>query len=218
VKILIVEDDLNILYLLKENFKEEGFIIDIAENGDDGEYLATVNQYDIIILDWMLPKKSGFEVLKTLRNKNIITPVIMLTAKGDIDDKIKGLKTGADDYLAKPFSLQELQARIEAIYRRVATNGQNIIAIKDVVIDMDKKIVMKKSSVIDLTAQEYELLMLLVKRKNSYVSKMMIEEYLWTNEKYKKSDSIPVLIYHLRLKLGKDFIKSIKGLGYKIET
>jgi len=218
VKILTVEDDLNILYLLKENFKEEGFIIDIAENGDDGEYLATVNQYDIIILDWMLPKKSGFEVLKTLRNKNIITPVIMLTAKGDIDDKIKGLKTGADDYLAKPFSLQELQARIEAIYRRVATNGQNIIAIKDVVIDMDKKIVMKKSSVIDLTAQEYELLMLLVKRKNSYVSKMMIEEYLWTNEKYKKSDSIPVLIYHLRLKLGKDFIKSIKGLGYKIET
>lgn len=218
MKILIIEDDTNILSLLKEYFKEEGFIIDIAKNGEDGEYLATINQYDIIILDWMLPKKSGIEILKTLRNKNISTPVIMLTAKGDIEDKINGLKTGADDYLAKPFSLEELQARIEAIYRRIVANGKNIITIKDVVIDMDKKIVMKKSSVINLTAQEFDLLMLLVKRKNSYVSKMMIEEYLWTNEKYKKSDSIPVLIYHLRLKLGKDFIKSIKGLGYKIET
>ncbi|WP_024786702.1 MULTISPECIES: response regulator transcription factor [unclassified Lebetimonas] len=218
MKILIVEDDLNILSLLKEHLKEEGFIIDIAQNGADGEYLAILNQYDVIILDWMLPEKSGIDVLKTLREKNITTPVIMLTAKGDIEDKIKGLKTGADDYLPKPFSLQELQARIEAIYRRMVLNGQNIISIKDIVIDTDKKIVKKKSSIIDLTAQEYELLMLLVKRKNSYVSKMMIEEYLWNNEKINESNLVPVIIYHLRKKLGKNFIKSIKGLGYKIET
>jgi DNA-binding response OmpR family regulator len=218
MKILIVEDDLNILSLLKEHLKEEGFIIDVAQNGADGEYLAILNQYDVIILDWMLPEKSGIDVLKTLREKNITTPVIILTAKGDIEDKIKGLKTGADDYLPKPFSLQELQARIEAIYRRMVLNGQNIISIKDIVIDTDKKIVKKKSSIIDLTAQEYELLMLLVKRKNSYVSKMMIEEYLWNNEKINESNLVPVIIYHLRKKLGKDFIKSIKGLGYKIET
>jgi DNA-binding response OmpR family regulator len=218
MKILIVEDDLNILSLLKEHLKEEGFIIDVAQNGADGEYLAILNQYDVIILDWMLPEKSGIDVLKTLREKNITTPVIILTAKGDIEDKIKGLKTGADDYLPKPFSLQELQARIEAIYRRMVLKGQNIISIKDIVIDTDKKIVKKKSSIIDLTAQEYELLMLLVKRKNSYVSKMMIEEYLWNNEKINESNLVPVIIYHLRKKLGKDFIKSIKGLGYKIET
>lgn len=218
MKILIVEDDLNILSLLKEHLKEEGFIIDVAQNGADGEYLAILNQYDVIILDWMLPEKSGIDVLKTLREKNITTPVIILTAKGDIEDKIKGLKTGADDYLPKPFSLQELQARIEAIYRRMVLNGQNIISIKDIVIDTDKKIVKKKSSIIDLTAQEYELLMLLVKRKNSYVSKMMIEEYLWNNKKINESNLVPVIIYHLRKKLGKDFIKSIKGLGYKIET
>jgi DNA-binding response OmpR family regulator len=218
MKILIVEDDLNILSLLKEHLKEEGFIIDVAQNGADGEYLAILNQYDVIILDWMLPEKSGIDVLKTLREKNITTPVIILTAKGDIEDKIKGLKTGADDYLPKPFSLQELQARIEAIYRRIVLKGQNIISIKDIVIDTDKKIVKKKSSIIDLTAQEYELLMLLVKRKNSYVSKMMIEEYLWNNEKINESNLVPVIIYHLRKKLGKDFIKSIKGLGYKIET
>lgn len=218
MKILIVEDDLNILSLLKEHLKEEGFIIDVAQSGADGEYLAILNQYDVIILDWMLPEKSGIDVLKTLREKNITTPVIILTAKGDIEDKIKGLKTGADDYLPKPFSLQELQARIEAIYRRMVLKGQNIISIKDIVIDTDKKIVKKKSSIIDLTAQEYELLMLLVKRKNSYVSKMMIEEYLWNNEKINESNLVPVIIYHLRKKLGKDFIKSIKGLGYKIET
>ncbi|WP_201768528.1 response regulator transcription factor [Lebetimonas sp. JS085] len=203
MKILIVEDDLNILSLLKEHLKEEGFIIDIAQNGADGEYLAILNQYDVIILDWMLPEKSGIDVLKTLREKNITTPVIMLTAKGDIEDKIKGLKTGADDYLPKPFSLQELQARIEAIYRRMVLNGQNIISIKDIVIDTDKKIVKKKSSIIDLTAQEYELLMLLVKRKNSYVSKMMIEEYLWNNEKINESNLVPVIIYHLRKNLVK---------------
>jgi DNA-binding response OmpR family regulator len=210
MKILIVEDDLNILSLLKEHLKEEGFIIDVAQSGADGEYLAILNQYDVIILDWMLPEKSGIDVLKTLREKNITTPVIILTAKGDIEDKIKGLKTGADDYLPKPFSLQELQARIEAIYRRIVLKGQNIISIKDIVIDTDKKIVKKKSSIIDLTAQEYELLMLLVKRKNSYVSKMMIEEYLWNNEKINESNLVPVIIYHLRKKLGKDFIKSIK--------
>ena len=217
MKILIIEDDTNILSLLKEYFKEEGFIIDIAENGEEGEYLATLNKYDIIILDWMLPKKNGIEVLKTLRNKKILTPIIMLTAKGDIEDKINGLKTGADDYLTKPFSLEELHVRIETIYRRIVSNGENIIKIKDVIINFDKKIIKKNSSIINLTAQEFDLLMLLVKRKNSYVSKMTIEEYLYNNEKYIKSDAIPVIIYHLRLKLGKDFIKSIKGLGYKIE-
>lgn len=218
MKILIVEDDLNILSLLKENFLEEKFIVDTAENGEDGEYLALLNSYDIIVLDWMLPKKSGIQVLQSLRKKNITTPAIMLTAKGDIENRVLGLKTGADDYLPKPFSLEELQARIEALYRRVATDGKNLITVKDVVIDINKKIVMKNSNIIDITAKEYELLMFLIKRKNSYVTKYMVEEQLWTNEEYKQSNVVQVVVYHLRQKLGKDFIKSFKGLGYKIET
>jgi len=218
MKILIVEDDANILSLLKENFLEEKFIVDTAEDGEDGEYLAILNNYDIIILDWMLPKKSGIQVLQSLRKKSITTPVIMLTAKGDIENRVLGLKTGADDYLPKPFSLEELQARVEALYRRVATDGKNLISVKDIVIDTDKKLVMKNSKILDITAKEYELLMFLVKRKNSYVTKYMIEEQLWTNEEYKQSNVVQVIIYHLRQKLGKDFIKSFKGLGYKVET
>ena len=218
MKILIIEDDLNILSLLKENFLEENFIVETAENGEEGEYLAVLNSYDIIILDWMLPKKSGIQVLHSLREKDITTPVIMLTAKNNIENRVLGLKTGADDYLSKPFSLEELQARVEALHRRVATDGKNLISIKDISIDTNKKIIMKNSKILDITAKEYELLMFLVKRKNSYVTKFMIEEQLWTNEEYKQSNVIQVIIYHLRQKLGKDFIKSFKGLGYKIET
>ncbi len=218
MKILIVEDDLNILSLLKENFIEEGYIADTAENGEDGEYMASVNSYDVIVLDWMLPYKSGIDILRSLRNKSIMTPVIMLTAKGEIDDRITGLKKGADDYLVKPFSFKELQARIEALYRRVVQNGKNEIKIKNITIQTDKKIITKNSKIITLTAKEYELLMFLVKRKNSYVSKFMIEAQLWTNdENLKQSNVIQVTIYHLRQKLGKDLISSFKGLGYKIE-
>ena len=118
MKILIVEDDENILSFLKRGFQEEDYIIDSADDGDDGEYLATSNSYDIIILDWMLPNKSGIEILSSIREQNITTPVIMLTAKGEIDDKIEGLTYGADDYMSKPFSFKELLARSKALYRR----------------------------------------------------------------------------------------------------
>jgi DNA-binding response OmpR family regulator len=217
VKILIVEDDLGILSLLKESFLEEKYIVDSAEDGEDGEYLATINRYDVIILDWMLPKKSGIQVLESLRKQDIKTPIIMLTAKSEIDDKVMGLKNGADDYLCKPFSFAELHARVEAMHRRVISDGKKTIDIDDVSIDTSTKIVTQKSKIVKLTAKEYELLLFLVKRKNSYVSKFMIEEQLWSNEEFNQSNVIEVTIYHLRKKLGKDFIKSFKGLGYKVE-
>ncbi|MEA3497413.1 MAG: response regulator, partial [Campylobacterota bacterium] len=116
MKILIVEDDENILSLLKRGFGEEDYIIDSADDGEDGEYLATSNVYDIIILDWMLPHKSGIEILSSIREKNITTPVIMLTAKSEVDDKVQGLDYGADDYMSKPFSFKELNARAKALY------------------------------------------------------------------------------------------------------
>jgi DNA-binding response OmpR family regulator len=128
-----------------------------------------------------------------------------------------GLKNGADDYLSKPFSFQELQARVEALYRRVISSGSNIIIIKNISIDIDKKIVKKDHIIVLLTAKEYELLMFLIQRKNAYVSKFMIEEQLWSNEEFTQSNVIQVTIYHIRKKLGKDIIKNFKGLGYKIE-
>jgi len=218
MKILIVEDDKNILSLLKSAFLEEGYIVDSAADGEDGEYLATVNRYDVIILDWMLPKKSGLDILHSLRKQAINTPVLMLTARGEIENRVLGLKSGADDYLAKPFSFEELQARVEALYRRVVSGGNTIISVKNVTIDISKKRVEQDGEVVNLTAKEYELLMFLIQRKNAYVSKFMIEEQLWTNEEFKQSNVIQVTIYHIRKKLGKDFIKSFKGLGYKIEA
>ncbi len=218
MKILIVEDDTNILSLLHNAFAEENYIVDIAEDGEDGEYLATMNSYDVIILDWMMPKMSGMEVLRSLRKKEITTPILMLTAKGEISDKVLGLKNGADDYVAKPFSFEELQARVEALYRRSVSNGSNEIIIKNISINLDKKTVKKDDVLVSLTAKEYELLLFLVQRKNAYVSKFMIEEHLWTNEAFTQSNVIQVTIYHIRQKLGKEFIKSFKGLGYKIEA
>ncbi|HHD78141.1 MAG TPA: response regulator transcription factor [Epsilonproteobacteria bacterium] len=218
MKILIVEDNTNILSLLQNAFAEENYIVDIAEDGEDGEYLATMNSYDVIILDWMMPKMSGMEVLRSLRKKEITTPILMLTAKGEISDKVLGLKNGADDYVAKPFSFEELQARVEALYRRSVSNGSNEIIIKNISINLDKKTVKKDDVLVSLTAKEYELLLFLVQRKNAYVSKFMIEEHLWTNEAFTQSNVIQVTIYHIRQKLGKEFIKSFKGLGYKIEA
>ena len=141
MKILIIEDDENILAVLKRGFEEEEYIIDTAQDGEDGEYLALTNSYDIILLDWMLPLKNGMEVLKSLRQKSVSTPIIMLTAKDDIDDKVMGLTYGADDYLAKPFSFKELLARVNALYRRSLSSPSNIIKIQDVVIDLDTKVI-----------------------------------------------------------------------------
>jgi DNA-binding response OmpR family regulator len=218
LKILIVEDDSNILSLLKDGFEEENYIVEIATNGGDGEYLASMNRYDVIILDWMLPELSGIEVLSKLRQQDIRTPVIMLTAKDEIKYKIEGLQQGADDYLSKPFSFLELQARVEALFRRSFFEGSNIIQIKDVTIDTVKKVVKKGEKIVELSAKEYELLIFLVKNKNAYVSKFMIEEQLWSSEETRISNVIEVTIFKLRKKLSKDFIKNFKGLGYKVET
>ena len=216
MKILIVEDDENIISLLKRGFEEEGFTVETATDGEDGEYLATTNPYDVIILDWMLPIKSGIEILQSLKENDITIPTIMLTAKDSIDDKVEGLSTGADDYLSKPFSFKELHARVLALYRRSVSGGGNIISIKNITIDIDKKIVKKDNEELTLTQKEYELLLFLIKNKNALVSNTMIQEQLWSEEEYINSNVIQVTIYNLRKKIGKEFITSSRGLGYKV--
>lgn len=218
MKILIIEDDENILAVLKRGFEEEEYIIDTALDGETGEYLALTNSYDMILLDWMLPIKNGIEVLDSLRKKDIVTPIIMLTAKDDIDDKVMGLTVGADDYMSKPFSFKELLARANALYRRALSSSTNTIQIHDISIDIDAKRVNNGEKEIVLTQKEYELLLFLVKNKNKSISNTLIEEQLWNNEEYINSNVIQVTIYNLRKKLGKDFIKSSRGFGYKIEV
>lgn len=218
MKTLIIEDDENILSFLKRGFEEEGYIIDTAIDGEEGEYLAITNQYDMIILDWMLPSKSGIDILSSIREKNISTPIIMLTAKAEIDDKVLGLTHGADDYMSKPFSFKELKARANALYRRSMSISSNIINVKDITIDIDAKVVKKDDIETTLAQKEYELLLFLVKNKNKIISNTMIEEQLWNNEEYINSNVIQVTIYNLRKKFGKEFIKSSRGMGYKIEV
>jgi len=217
MKILIIEDDKNILSFLTRGFKEDGYTIDSATSGDDGEYLALLNNYDVIILDWMLPNKSGIEILKSLKLKSISTPIIMLTAKSMLQNKIDGIKTGADDYLTKPFEYEELLVRVEALYRRSVSSGSNIIICKNLTIDINSKMVKKDQNILKLTLKEYELLMFFIKNKNSVISNNMIEEQLWNNETYINSNVIVVTMHHLRRKIGKELISSNRGLGYKLE-
>jgi len=218
MKLLIVEDDEDILSFLRNGFDELGYTFDSAMDGKEAEYLIETNPYDVIVLDWMLPKKSGIEVLQSIRQKEIKTPVIMLTAKSDIDDKVKGLLQGADDYLPKPFSFKELNARIIALYRRSLTLSSNLIKLKDdILLNIETKLIEKDGKKIILLKKEYELLSFLLKHKNSIVSNAMIEEQLWDNESYINSNVIQVTIYNLRKKLGKELIKSFRGMGYKLE-
>ena len=218
MKMLIIEDDENILSVLKRGFEEENYIIDSSDDGEEGEYLALTNSYDIILLDWMLPNKDGIEILENVRAKGIQTPIIMLTARDDIDDKVNGLTKGADDYLGKPFSFKELLARVNALYRRSLSTITNKFELHDISIDIDLKTVSKNNIEITMTQKEYELLLFLIKNKNQLVSNTIIEEQLWNNEEYINSNVIQVTVYNLRKKLGKEFIKSSRGLGYKIEV
>jgi len=217
MKILLVEDDKKIVSFLTRGFEEDGYILEVALNGEDGEYLAKINHYDIIVLDWMIPLKNGIEVIKNLRRKKILTPIIMLTAKNELNDKINGFKTGADDYLSKPFEYEELKIRMEALYRRELLNGNNFIEIKDIKIDISDKILFKNKEEIRLSAKEWELLLFLIKNNNKIISNKMIENQLWSDVSYINSNVISVTIYHLRKKIGKEIIESFRGLGYKIE-
>jgi len=218
MKILIIEDDVHILSFLTRGFSEDGHLVESSTDGEEGEYMASTNTYDIVILDWMLPGKEGIEILRNLRTKQIKIPIIMLTAKGETKDKVDALTMGADDYLDKPFAYEELLARVGALYRRSAMEGSNTVSIQNIILDLDAKTVQKEGELIALSQKEFELLLFLVKHKNSIVTKSMIEEQLWSSDTIVNSNVIQVTIYHLRKKIGKNIIKSFRGLGYKIEN
>lgn len=218
MKLLIVEDDINILSLLENGFKESGHIIDKADNGEDGEYLASINKYDVIILDWMLPIKSGIDILDYIRIQNINTPVLMLSAKDQTESKIQALKRGCDDYLSKPFSFEELEARIEALHRRYVNNYEKgLIVFDDMIINKETKIILKNKIKLKLSSKELDILFLLIEHKNLFVSKSMIEEMIYNNEQIISSNVVSVTIHNLRKKIGNDVIKNFRGMGYKIE-
>lgn len=219
MKILIIEDDEKIVSFLKKGLVEECYVVDSATNGDEGLYLANVNEYDLILLDIQLPVKNGIEVCKSLRDSNNQTPIIMLTAKDSIEDKIKGLDIGANDYLAKPFSFAELLARI-----RVQLRSNNSVLLKlsiaDLELDLLNKTATRANENIVLTSKEFTLLEFLIKNKDRVLSETTINSALSSFEDSNISNIVNVYIYRLRNKIDKKFdkklIKTIRGIGFKI--
>jgi two-component system, OmpR family, copper resistance phosphate regulon response regulator CusR len=219
MKILVIEDDQKIVNFLQKGLEEESYIVDYSLNGDEGIYLASVNEYDLILLDIMLPIKDGIEVCKTLRDNEIYTPIIMLTAKDSIEDKIKGLDIGANDYLAKPFSFNELLARIR-VQLRTQNSQQTTLKIADLELDLLSKTAKRANDTINLTAKEFSFLEYLIKNKNKVLSESVISSALSNMDDMNISNIVNVYIYRLRNKIDKPYekklIHTVRGLGFKI--
>ena len=221
MKILIVEDDIKISAFLEKGLKEENFTVDCSYDGEEALYLITTNRYDLIILDLMIPYIDGVQLCKDLREMGNNVPIIMLSAKSSIEDKVLGLNSGANDYLAKPFSFDELIARIK-VQLREGNTLTNILEIDDLKLDCDKKQVTRAGKNIELSAKEYMLLEYLMRNRGKIVTKEMLSETLWNLEDEIESNAINVHIYQLRQKIDKNsktkLIHTIRGMGYKLEA
>lgn len=220
MRVLVVEDERDLNNIITKYLKKNNFNVDNVFDGEEAlDYLNSA-EYDLVILDVMMPKINGYEVLKTMRKENNDTPVLMLTAKDGIDDKVKGLDLGADDYLIKPFDFDELSARIRAITRRKFGNTTNILQIDDLIIDINKKIVTRAGINIELTAKEYEVLVYLIQNKGHILSRDKIRDGVWNFDYEGESNIIDVIIKNIRKKIAigdsKDLIFTKRGLGYVI--
>ena len=221
MKVLIVEDESKTADYLRQGLTEQGYSVELAIDGIDGLHMATHHHYDVIVLDAMLPGKDGFAVLRALRSlKN--TPVLMLTARDGTADRVKGLQEGADDYLVKPFSFNELVARIQAITRRGAVLETTQLRVADLQIDLLSRRVLRAGQRIDLTAKEFALLSLLARRQGDILSKTTIAELVWDMNFDSNTNVVEVAIKRLRGKIDLPFssnlLHTIRGMGYVLES
>jgi two-component system OmpR family response regulator len=216
VRILIIEDEADLLASLAKALREEGYAVDTAANGEDGWFKAESYDYDAIVLDVMLPKLDGWEILKRLR-KLKKTPVLMLTARDATRDRVRGLDGGADDYLVKPFDLDELLARLRALIRRAAGQTSNVIEIGQVSIDTAGRRVTLAGDPIALTAREYALVEFLARHRGEVVTRTTLYEHLFDEDDSSLSNLLDVHVSNLRKKLGAEFIATRRGHGYCIE-
>jgi DNA-binding response OmpR family regulator len=205
VRLLLVEDQPALIKALRQGLEEEGFAVDTAMDGDDADVKARTTQYDVIVLDVMLPKKDGLTLLKGWRQSGILTHVLMLTAKGGLDDKVHGLDSGADDYLTKPFELEELLARIRALIRRRHQIKDPLLKIFDLTIDTAARRVVRNNQTIHLTPREYALLEFLAYHRGKVVTRSMIWEHLYDEYDENTSNVVDVYIRYLRNKIDRGF-------------
>jgi len=220
MRLLLIEDDKNIIHPLALALKADNYTVDTARDGERGYFLARTNDYDLIILDYNLPKLSGREIIKKIRAEKISTPVMILTVRGELDDKVDLLTLGADDYLAKPFALSELLARLKALTRRPKIWQGRILRLGNLELDPDRFLLTKNGKRITLSSKEFALLEYLLKNKGLLLSRQEIMEHVWDENADPFSNTIEVHIRNLRRKLetdGKKLIFTVSNRGYKID-
>ncbi|MHC4221995.1 MAG: response regulator transcription factor [Planctomycetota bacterium] len=217
MRLLIAEDDAQLVAKLKPRLHKAGYAVEWSDNGIDAEFQALENDFDGIILDLGLPQKSGLEVLKNWRQKKLDTPVLILTARDSWQERVDGLKAGADDYIGKPFHFEELQARLEAILRRGFGQLENSLNYHGITLDLDRQtITQQDGNTFQLTAIEFRLLRYFMSHPGKILSKSELSEHIYEEEHLKDSNVIEVYINRIRQRFGKPFIETYRGQGYKL--
>ena len=222
MRILVVEDEKKVAAFVRKGLEEEGYAVDVAIDGEKALYMAEMSDYDLIILDWMIPKKDGLAVLGQLRASGLTTPVILLTARDAVQDKVLGLNTGADDYLAKPFDFAELLARVRALFRRGKSDASTVLEVGDLRMDLLSRKVTRAGVAIDLTAKEYSLLEYFMRNTGKVLTRTMIAEHVWDVHFDSDSNVIDVYVNYLRNKIDRPFepklLQTVRGVGYALKT
>jgi DNA-binding response OmpR family regulator len=220
MRVLVVEDSRRLAGIIKRGLLEEGYVVDNAYDGEEAQYMAETTPFDVIILDIMLPKKDGVAVCRDLRAKNVNTPILMLTAKDSVEDKVTGLDSGADDYVVKPFAFSELLARLRALLRREVLPKVQKLQIGDLALDPQSREVWRDGGRVELTAKEYAILEYFMRRPNAVVTRTMLGESVWDYEFDGLSNIIDVYVRRLRRKIDREgedsLIQTVRGAGYRL--
>ncbi len=216
MRLLVVEDEHKIANSIKRGFEQETWAADVAYDGEEGFDLASTEDYDVIVLDLMLPKISGIEICKKLRKAGNHTPILMLTARGAVGDRVEGLNSGADDYLVKPFAFEELLARVRALVRRPKETQSSELKVNDLVLNPNTFEVKKNGQNIELSRKEFAILEYLMRNSGKVVSKENIIAHVWDYEADILPNTVEVFVGYLRDKLGNGLIHTVRGFGYKI--
>ncbi len=221
MKILVVEDEAKTAAYLRKGLTEHGYVVDVAVNGEDGLHLARTSEYDLIVLDILLPEKDGWTVLRDLRRAGSQTPVLFLTARDAVQDRVRGLELGADDYLIKPFAFSELLARVRTVLRRAPSRQPDVLRIADLDLDFVRHKAVRAGRRLELTPKEFLLLSLLARRAGEVLSRTLIAEQVWDMNFDSETNVVDVHVRRLRSKVDDPFekklIRTVRGVGYVLE-
>jgi two-component system OmpR family response regulator len=218
VRVLVVEDETKLAALLRQGLRREGMGVDVASTGEEAIMRATATDYDLILLDVMLPGQNGFEVCRHLRDSEVWSPTLMLTALDAIDDRVRGLDSGADDYLAKPFSFEELLARMRALIRRGAPPRPTLLTVGELRLDPAAQLVSYRDRELSLTPREFSMLELFMRHSGEVLTRFELLEHIWDASYENRSNVIDVYVGYLREKLDRQAIETVRGVGYRLRA